>query len=76
MSTLVEIETAAATLPPEQQESLLLFLADRLRDARTKLPEPRTFTPEQIQQWAQDDEEDMRFLLSHRKLGQASGHGF
>lgn len=60
MGTLVEIETAAATLPPEQQESLLLFLADRLRDARTKIREARIFTPEQIQQWVQEDEEDMR----------------
>jgi len=60
MSTLTEIETAAATLLPEQQESLLLFLADRLRDARATVPEPRSFTPAQIQQWIQDDEEDMR----------------
>ncbi len=60
MSTLTDIETAAATLLPEQQESLLLFLADRLRDARATLPEPRNFSPTQIQQWIRDDEEDMR----------------
>jgi hypothetical protein len=60
MSTLTEIETAAATLLPEQQESLLLFLAERLRDARASLPEPRNITPAQIQQWIKDGEEDMR----------------
>jgi len=59
MSTLTEIETAAANLLPEQQESLLLFLADRLRDSRATL-EPRNFTPTQIQQWINDDEDDMR----------------
>ncbi len=60
MSTFTEIETAVSTLPPEQQESLLLFLADRLRDARASLPEPRSFTPAQIQQWIKSDEEDLR----------------
>lgn len=60
MSTLAEIETAASTLPPEQQESLLLFLADRLRDARATLPQPRSFSPAQIQQWIQEDQQDMR----------------
>lgn len=31
MSTLLEIEAAAETLPVEQKEQLLLFLAPRLR---------------------------------------------
>ncbi len=31
MSTLTEIETAADSLPVEQKEQLLLFLASRLR---------------------------------------------
>ncbi len=60
MSTLTEIETAASNLLPEQQESLLLFLAERLRDARATQPEPRSFSPAQIQQWIKDDEEDLR----------------
>ena len=60
MSTLAEIESAASTLPPEQQESLLLFLAGRLRDVRAAMSEPRSFSPAQIQQWIQDDEQDLR----------------
>ena len=31
MSTLAEIEQAADTLPPEQKQELILFLAARLR---------------------------------------------
>ena len=33
MSTLLEIETAAEALPPEQKEELFLFLSVRLRPA-------------------------------------------
>ena len=35
MSTLVEIETAAEALPPEQKEELVRFLAAQLRPACT-----------------------------------------
>ena len=40
MSTLAEIETAADSLPNEEKEELLRFLAMRLRKERT-LPKPR-----------------------------------
>ena len=38
MSTLLEIESAAEALPPEQKEELFLFLATRLRAETGELP--------------------------------------
>jgi hypothetical protein len=60
MSTLAEIESAAAALPASEKAELLLFLAGQLRAERAPLPEPRLFTPEQIHAWMDEDEEDMR----------------
>ena len=60
MSTLAEIEAAADSLPPEQKQELILFLATRLRSAGVKLPEPRKFTQEQIDAWVAEDEADMK----------------
>ena len=60
MSTLIEIETAAEALPVEQKEQLLVFLAARLRATGTKLPEPRSFAPEQIAEWIVEDEADLQ----------------
>lgn len=47
MSTLAEIESAADSLPSDQKEELLRFLAMRLRNERT-LPKPRTYSDEEI----------------------------
>ena len=60
VSTLAEIESAAAALPASEKAELLLFLAGQLRAERASLPEPRLFTPEQIHAWMDEDEEDMR----------------
>ena len=60
MSTLAEIETAATALPPREKAELLLFVAGQLRAAGASLPEPRLFSPEQLQAWMDEDEEDMR----------------
>ena len=60
MSTLVEIETAADALPPEQKQELMLFLATRLRSRRARTPEPRKFSHEQMAGWIKEDEADMR----------------
>ena len=49
MTTLLEIETAAETLPAEEQRELLLFLMERLRAKGPALPEPRLFSKEKIQ---------------------------
>jgi hypothetical protein len=64
MTTLAEIEAAAETLPPEDKQHLLLFLAASLRTAG-QLPPPRPFSPEQIRAWIADDEAEMeRFRKS------------
>ncbi len=68
MSTLIEIEAAVDSLPREQKEQLLLFVAARLRGAQP--PAPRDLTAEQIKAWIADDEEGMR-RFGH---GEAKGH--
>lgn len=60
MSTLSEIEIAAAALSPEQKQELILFLAARLRGEGAKLPEPRQFSREEIAGWIAEDEADMQ----------------
>lgn len=60
MSTLAEIESAAAALPASEKAELLLFVAGQLRAERAPLPEPRLFTPEQLKAWMEEDAEDMR----------------
>ena len=60
MSTLAEIESAAADLSPTEKAELLLFVAGQLRAAGAPLPEPRLFSTEQITAWMDEDEEDMR----------------
>lgn len=62
MTTLLEIETAAETLPETQQRELLLFLMERLRAKGPALPKPGLFSKDQIQEWISEDEEDMRRL--------------
>ena len=60
MSNLAEIEAAADALPPEQRQELMLFLAARLRAQGGRLPEPRTFSREQMTGWIAEDEADMQ----------------
>ena len=60
MSTLIEIEAAADSLPVEQKEQLLLFLATRLRAARATAPEPRELSREVMGEWIAEDEADMQ----------------
>ena len=59
MSTLAEIEAAADALPPREKQELFLFLAGRLR-AAGDLPEPRQFTAEQVREWIDEDEAEMK----------------
>ncbi|RLS52756.1 MAG: hypothetical protein DWH91_15880 [Planctomycetota bacterium] len=56
----MEIEAAADSLPVEQKEQLLLFLAAQLRAARASVPEPRDLSREVIAEWIAEDEVDMR----------------
>jgi hypothetical protein len=60
MSTLSEIEQAAAALPLKDKEQLMLFLGAQLRADSTRLPGPRRFSREQIQTWIAEDEADLR----------------
>lgn len=60
MSSLTEIEIAAAALPPAQKQELMLFLAARLRGEGAKLPEPRQFSGDDIAGWIAEDEADMQ----------------
>jgi hypothetical protein len=60
MTTLSEIQAAAAALPPAQKQELMLFLAARLRSEGAKLPEPHQFPHEEITGWIAEDEADMQ----------------
>jgi hypothetical protein len=60
VKTLAEVERAAEKLSPAKQTELLYFLVQRLDAANLPLPEPRDFSDEQIQQWLDLDEEEMR----------------
>lgn len=59
MSTLTEIEAAAAGLSASEKSRLLLFLAAQLRAEGVPSPEPRRFTKEQMDSWIKEDEADM-----------------
>jgi hypothetical protein len=60
MSSLAEIEKAAAALSPQQKQELMLFLGARLRVEGARLPEPRQFSREQVQSWVAQDEADLK----------------
>ncbi len=60
MSNLAEIEAAADALPLVEKQELLLFLAGRLRGQGVPMPEPRTFSREQVAGWLAKDEADMQ----------------
>jgi hypothetical protein len=60
MSTLTEIEAAADSLPPEQKQELILFLASRLRSNGAQLPPVRQFAVGEIASWMAEDEADLK----------------
>jgi hypothetical protein len=62
MKTLAEIESAVVALTPVEKQELMLFLASRLRADEAKLPEPHTFTREEMAAWIEEDEAVMRRL--------------
>jgi hypothetical protein len=59
MKTLAEIERAAQQLPPAKQTELLYFLVQRVDEAKLPLPTPRDFSTEQLQNWLDQDDDDM-----------------
>ena len=60
MSTLAEIERAAVKLPAGEQQLLLRFLLRVVPVSEAEMPEPRTFSEEEIQGWLAEDEASMR----------------
>ena len=64
MKTLAEIERAVEELPSGEKTELLLFVAQRLREEKAPLPEPRRFSDEQLRAWMDEDEEAMRRFRS------------
>ncbi len=60
MSTLAEVESAVTALPAREKAEPLLLVAGQLRAEGAPLPEPRLFSPEQLQAWMDEDEGDMR----------------
>ena len=60
MSKLNELEAGSEGLSPEEKRQLIVFLAARLRAEGSTLPEPRTFSIEQINGWIAEDEADLR----------------
>ena len=64
MSTLAEIEEAAAKLSPEEKQELILFLAARLRADGGEMPAPRKYSQEEMASWIARDEADMEEFRS------------
>ncbi|MGH7194993.1 MAG: hypothetical protein ACREJM_15885, partial [Candidatus Saccharimonadales bacterium] len=62
MTKLAEIELAARHLPPEEKQRLLVLVAQSLREEGYPLPEPRLFSPDQMQAWMDEDERDLRIF--------------
>ena len=60
MSTLTEIELAARRLSPAEKQQLLVFVAESLRAHNVPLPQPRLFSPAQMQAWMDEDERDLK----------------
>jgi hypothetical protein len=59
MSTLAEIESATRQLAPAERQQLLVFIAKILREEGQSLPEPRGFSPIEMQTWMDEDEQDL-----------------
>lgn len=62
MTTLDEIETAAAALSDAEKQHLLMFLAVRLQAHGAPLPETPLLSREKINDWMAEDEAAMRRL--------------
>ena len=60
--SLQEIEDAARDLPVEEQQELVLRLAERLRLSSRTLPAPRDFSKEEMDEWLREDERAGRDL--------------
>jgi hypothetical protein len=60
MTTLAEIETAAAALSDTEQQQLMLFLAARLQAQGVPLPETLLLSRELRTDWMAEDEAAMR----------------
>lgn len=62
MSTLLEIEKAAASLPLKDKTELLRFLLRIVPANQQEISEPRVFTEEEVQGWLDEDQASMHRL--------------
>jgi hypothetical protein len=62
VTTLAQIERAAAALSREEKERLILFLAARLRGEGARPPAPRSLSRQQVDAWIADDEAGLEAL--------------
>ena len=60
VTTLAEIETAAAALSDSEKQQLMLFLAASLRAQGAPLPERLLLPRERMTDWMAEDEAAMR----------------
>ncbi len=58
--TLAQLISVHDSLPPQEKQELILFLAARLRATGARLPEPRQFSREQVESWIAEDEADLQ----------------
>lgn len=56
--TLASIEAAIEGLSPADKQELLIYIAARLRAESSRLPPPRRFTRQQMEEWIAEDERD------------------
>jgi len=66
MSSLLEIETAARQLSPQERRQLLILIAQSLSAEKAELPSPRLFSPQQIREWIDRDDADFEKLREDR----------
>ena len=60
MSHLQELETAAAQLPAEDRQQLLVFIAMSLRRERAGVSKPKRFPAAEVASWLAEDQAEMQ----------------
>jgi hypothetical protein len=66
MIALPEIESAVRKLSDRDKQQLLLVIAQSLRVQAPALPESLKFTAGEVQDWIQEDDDDMERLRDRK----------